>query len=43
MSKINIEYQPELQVWSQDLDKKYTSAIFSVWGDTPTIEETTEI
>jgi hypothetical protein len=25
MSKINIEYQPELQVWSQDLDKKYIS------------------
>ena len=25
MSKINIEYQPELQVWSQDLDRKYIS------------------
>ena len=25
MSNINIEYQPELQVWSQDLDKKYIS------------------
>ena len=25
MSKINIEYQPELQVWSQDYDRKYIS------------------
>ena len=25
MSKINIEYQPDLQVWSQDLDRKYIS------------------
>ena len=25
MSNINIEYQPDLQVWSQDLDKKYIS------------------
>ena len=25
MSKRNIEYQPDLQVWSQDLDKKYIS------------------
>ena len=25
MSKKNIEYQPDLQVWSQDLDKKYIS------------------
>ena len=25
MSKINIEYQPELQVWSQDSSGKYIS------------------
>ena len=25
MSNINIEYQPELQVWSQDYDRKYIS------------------
>lgn len=25
MSKKTIEYQPDLQIWSQDLDKKYIS------------------